>query len=392
MKVDALISLIRAKYNNLHHHEKPIVIVAAVLVSLLLLVILCKGCLAIAANKKNAPSEPMLIRQNGKISIPKSSPLRSQMMIQTINRSATPHIVSFPGIVEADPSHIVNILPPLTGRLIALKIKLGDTVKRDQTLAIIRSPELALAYSNNNKAMSMLKLTSDTLKRVKSIHRAGANAIKDIELAQSNYTQALAEFKRTKATLKTLDNKGANLLTVKAPIPGRITTLNYGIGSYINDLTTPILTISNIKSVWVTAGIPENLAGVVSKNLAVDIFLAAYPKQIWHGKVSFVNDFLEPDTRRNKTRIAVKNLHSKLQPNMFATVKIALPQPDQLIIPISALLMNNDTTSVFVEASPWVFVRHDVEIGTEDSGYVRILSGLKAGDRIVTTGGVLVND
>ena len=54
--------------------------------------------------------------------------------------------------------------------------------------------------------------------------------------------------------------------------------------------------------------------------------------------------------------------------------------------------MNNDTTSVFVETTPWTFVRHPVELGTEDGETIRVLSGLKAGDRIVTTGGVLVND
>ena len=392
MKSHALISLIRAKYAGLPHRHQHIVILCAALLGTVSIILLLKGCIAIAANKKNLTPEPMIIRQEKKIIIPKNSPLRAQMMIRTIKPSAAPHVVSLPGIIEADPSQIVNILPPLTGRLVALHVKLGDTVKRNQILAVIRSPGLAQAYADHNKARSLLKLARDALIRTQGVNRAGANSIKDVEIAHSNYIQALAELKRTTATLKTLGKNSFSLLNIKAPISGRVTALNYGIGSYINDPNAPLLTVSNLNSIWVTANVPENLAGVVSKDLAVEVFLPAYPKQILHGKVTFVSAFLDPDTRRNKTRIAFANPDGKLQPNMFATVKIALTQPDQIIIPISAILMNNDTTSVFVETSPWTFVRHEIELGTEDGEYVRILSGLGAGDRIVTSGGVLVND
>ncbi len=392
MTIHALISLLRTKYTSLSDRQKLVVTLLVALFSLLSMALLFKCCLAIAANKKNVAPEPIIIRQEKKIIIPKNSPLRSQMMIKTVKTSTTPHMVSFPGIVEADPSRIVNILPPLTGHLIALNVKLGDTVKQNQVLAVIRSPDLARAYSDHKKALSILKLTTEALRRTRGVNRAGANSIKDIDLAQNNYIQAVNELKRTKATLKTLGHNGFSLLNIKSPTEGRVTALNYGIGSYINDLTAPLLTVSNIKSVWVTANIPENLTGVVSKDLPVDVFLAAYPKQILHGKVTFVNAFLEPDTRRNKTRIAFPNPDGKLQPNMFATVKIALTQPNQVIIPLSSILMNNDTTTVYVETTPWTFVKRDVELGTEDGENVRILSGLNAGERVVTSGGVLVND
>ena len=392
MKNHALILLIRAKYDNLNHHQKSLVILVSGLIGLFAIIILFKCCLTYAANRNKLPIEPMIIRQGKQIIIPEHSPLRSQMAVKTIKMSTTPHIVSFPGIVEADPSRTVNILPPLTGRLITLNVQLGDTVEQNQVLAVIRSPDLALAYADNNKAKSVLKLTNEALKRARSVNRAGANSIKDIELAESSYIQAMAEFKRTTVTLKALSDKGFSLLNIKAPLAGRITALNYGQGSYVNDLTTPLLTVSNLNSVWVTAQIPENLTGAVSKNLAVEVFLPAYPEQILHGKVSFVSAFLEPDTRRNRTRIVFPNPNGKLQPNMFATVNIALTQPDQIIIPVSAILMNNDTTSVFVETTPWTFVRHAVELGAEDGGNVRVLSGLQAGDHVVTSGGVLVND
>ena len=81
-----------------------------------------------------------------------------------------------------------------------------------------------------------------------------------------------------------------------------------------------------------------------------------------------------------------------MQPNMFATVNIALNQPDQIMVPVSAILMNDDTTSVYIESTPWTFIRREVVLGTEDGDRVRVIAGLKAGDRIVSSGGVLVND
>ena len=77
---------------------------------------------------------------------------------------------------------------------------------------------------------------------------------------------------------------------------------------------------------------------------------------------------------------------------MFATVTLSLVEKEHTLVPLSAILMNNDTPSVFVEKKPWIFVRRDVALGVEDGQKVRVLAGLKTGDRVVTSGGILIND
>lgn len=392
MKINAIILSIRAKYKKLPDQQKLTALIIALLFGCLLLVLLFKWVFAIIAHRKTTSAEPMIVRHENMITIPKSSPLRTQMKLTTVKISASPHIVSFPGIVEALPSRTVNILPPLPGRLIKLYAKLGDYVEKNQTLVVLRSPGLAQAYAEQEKALSTLNLARQTLKRAESVNKVGANAAKDIEQAQSNFIQALAELNRTNITIKTLGKNTFSLLKIKTPISGWITSLNYGKGSYINDTTTTLLTVSNTNKIWVTAHIPENLVGVISKDLPAEITLSAYPNEVLKGKVSFVNPYLEPESRRNKTRILLPNPEGKLQPNMFATVKIAVPQPDRLSIPISAILMHNDNTAVFVEKKPWTFERREVELGAEDRGKIRVLSGLNSGDRVVSSGGVLVND
>ena len=392
MKIPALVSNIHTKYTRLPPPQKPIALLMTILLSAAIITLLFNCCLLIASIRKSPSENPIMIRQNDLIIIPEGSPLRSQMSFQTVSASKSPHIVSFPGIIEASPSRTINIVPPLTGRLIALKVRLGDRVQPNQVLAIIRSPGLAQVYSDRDKALSLLTLTQEALKRTKGVNQAGANSIKDIEFAQNNYTQALAELNRTEATIKTMGKNSFSLLKIKTPIKGQVTAINFGIGSYLNDPTTVLMTISNTSRVWVTAQVPENLTGVVAKGQSVEVFLPAYPKERLHGKIDFVNSYLEPDTRRNKTRIAFSNPTGKLQPNMFATVKIALPQSSQVLIPISAILMNDDSTCVYVEVKPWTFMKRPVELGMEDKENTRIISGLKVGERIVVAGGVLVND
>jgi cobalt-zinc-cadmium efflux system membrane fusion protein len=130
----------------------------------------------------------------------------------------------------------------------------------------------------------------------------------------------------------------------------------------------------------------------VSKNQDAEVSLVAYPDRVLHGKVLFVSDVIEPDSRRDKIRIAFANPDYALKPNMFGSVVIAGAARAQVVVPSSALLMNNDRTSVFVATAPWTFERRTVETALEEGTTVAIRSGVNAGDQVVVKGGILLND
>ena len=106
----------------------------------------------------------------------------------------------------------------------------------------------------------------------------------------------------------------------------------------------------------------------------------------------FVSDVIEPDSRRNKLRIAFGNADHALKPNMFATVTLMGPRRTRVVLPTSALLMNNDRTSVFIATAPWVFERRTVEPQLQEGSSVAIRSGVNAGEQVVVKGGILLND
>jgi cobalt-zinc-cadmium efflux system membrane fusion protein len=108
--------------------------------------------------------------------------------------------------------------------------------------------------------------------------------------------------------------------------------------------------------------------------------------------VLLVSDVVEADSHRNKVRIAFPNAHYLLKPNMFTTVTLFGPPHARVVLPTSALLMNNDRTSVFVAVAPWTFERRVVEPLLQEGTTVPIRSGIAAGDQVVVKGGILLND
>ncbi len=365
---------------------------------LLLVAVLLTHGFGLLRGGVKAPEGPAWMERRGnKILIPEGSPLRSRLTVSPASADSTRRQLVLPGIVESDPARTATVIPQLSGRVIDLKARLGDRVVKGQVLAILDSADLAQAYDDYDKAADAFKLTQKNLGRQQEQSKIGVASDRDLDQAKSDSAQAEAEYARARARLKILDaptdSRGpSRRLVVRAPIGGSITTLSITPGSIINDPTQPLMTVADLSTIWVTAMVPEKDVAAVAKGQAADVRLAAYPGRSLHGEVLFVGDVIEPDSRRNKVRIAFANSDRALKPNMFATVTISGPTQSQVVLPSSSLLMNNDRTSVFVATAPWTFERRTVEPQLEDGPTVAIRSGVAAGEQVVVKGGILLND
>jgi membrane fusion protein, heavy metal efflux system len=347
----------------------------------------------------NRPDEApaLILHQGDKIIVPEGSALRARLSIMPASVEPVRSRLVLPGMVESDPARTAAVLTPLSGRLVTLKVSLGERVLRGQALAVIDSPDLGQAYDDDDKAGDTLRLTQRNLARQEEQNKLGAASDRDLDQARSDHVQAVAEFGRTQARLRMLGvstdaRASSHLLTVAAPVGGSITTLSVAPGNMINDPTQPMMTVADLSTVWVTALVAEKDIAAVSPNQEADVSLAAYPDRVLHGKVQFVSDVIEPDSRRNKIRIVFANHDNALKPNMFATVTLTGAQQTQVVVPSSALLMNNDRTSVFVATAPWTFERRTVDLQMEEGSTVAIRSGVAAGEPVVVKGGILLND
>ena len=336
-------------------------------------------------------------RVGDRIIVPATSSLRTRLALEEPTMKEVSHTLVLPGLVEADPGRTVKVMPPVTGRVIDLMAQLGGRVVMGENLALIDSGDLAQAISDEEKARSVLKLARQTLDRLMVLERTSAIAVKEREQAQSDFAQAQSELERADARLRAigapLDQKtNTRLLQVKVPVSGSVIDLQVAPGAFVNDPTAPMMTIANLDTVWVTANVPEKDTSFVSKDQPVSVTFPAYPGKVYEGKVLFVSDVLEPDTRRTKVRIAFDNPDRSLKPGMFANVSFSAPMISRLVVPTSALLMSNDRTSVFAEVEPWTFVRRDVVTEYEEGNAAVILSGLNPGERIIVKGAVVFND
>jgi len=338
-----------------------------------------------------------VVRHGNQIFVPESSALRQRLTVMPAPTRLQSGRITAPGMVEANPVRTVAVLSPGTGRVQSLKVALGDRVQRGAVLAVIDSPDLAQAYDDNDKAASSARLAATNLKRAEEQFKIGATAQRDLDQARSDNAQAVAEYGRTRARLRAIgapeDARGAGrLLTVRAPMNGSVTALATAPGAQINDITQSIMTIADLSVVWVTALVAEKDVAALAPGQDAEVSVAAYPGRPLHGKVLFVPDVIEPDSRRNKTRIAFENPDYALKPNMFTTVTLYGLAHTRVVLPSSALLMNNDRTSVFIATAPWTFERRTVEPLLEESSQVTIASGVQPGEQVVVRGGILLND
>jgi cobalt-zinc-cadmium efflux system membrane fusion protein len=364
---------------------------------LFLTVLLTRGFGLLGGPERGGEAPESMVRQGNKILVPEGSALRNRLSVMPAEAQAVSARLVLPGIVESDPARTAAVLTPLSGRVIALKVALGDRVARGQVLAVIDSPDLGQAYEDDDKAADTVKLTDKNLGRQEAQNKLGVASDRDLDQARSDHAQAVAEYTRTQARLKMLgaslgDKSSSRLLTVTAPVGGSVTALAVARGNMINDPSQPIMTIADLSTVWVTALVPEKNVAAVAKNQDAEVSLVAYADRVLRGKVLFVSDVIEPDSRRNKIRIAFGNPDYALKPNMFAAVTLTGPRQSQVVLPSSALLMNNDRTSVFVAVAPWTFERRTVDTQLEDGSSVAIRSGIEAGEQVVVKGGILLND
>ena len=342
-------------------------------------------------------SVPKLVRDGSRILVPEGSPLRGKLIIGTVALQQVERTLQLPAMVEAEPARTVKVLPPVAGRLIDLRVQLGDRVERGQELAVIDSSDLAQAYADEDKARSAVKMTKQGLDRALALEKYSAGSVKDRQQAENDHAQAQAELERTQSRLRAIGvladlKEEGRKLSLKAPVSGSVIDLQVARGAHLNDPTAAIMTIANLDEIWVTANVPEKDTALVAQGQAVDVVFAAYPGEVFKGRVLFVSDILDPDTRRTKVRIAFQNPGMRLKPNMFASATFVTPKQTVRVVPATAVVLRNEVDQVFVEVVPWTFEARSVDIDFQQRDQIVVAHGLEAGQRVVVKGAVLLND
>ncbi len=197
---------------------------------LFLALVLTRGFGLLGGRGKGQEEPVLMIRQGDKIIVPEGSALRGRLSVVPASAQAVSAKLVLPGVVEADPARTAAVLTPVSGRVTALKVALGDRVQRGQVLATVDSPDLGQAYDDDDKAADTLRLTEKNLARQEAQNKLGTASDRDLDQARSDHAQAVAEYTRTQARLKMLGaplgkGQSSRLLAVTAPVSGSVTAL-----------------------------------------------------------------------------------------------------------------------------------------------------------------------
>ena len=326
-----------AKYlSNLRRRIMPMLGIGVVLG--LGAVYVVRGEIGATVNAQEAPQAPAQITQGNRIIIPPGSPLRRELRLGIVEGRQTVRSLTLPAVVEANPALVAKVVPPVPGRITELRVAAGDHVQKGQVVAVIETADPA-----------------DT---------PGPAA----------------------------QTQKSRLMELRAPATGTVSDLALARGAFFDVPIQPLMTVARYDTVWVTASVPEENISFVSKGQSIDVRLLAYPGQVFHGRIFFTSDVLDPDTRRMKVRVALPNLDGKLKPGMFANATFLARPETVATLPATALVLKNDADAVLVEVAPWTFEARPIETQAQQGDQILIAKGVTPGQRVVVSGGVLLND
>ena len=304
---------------------------------------------------------------------------------------ALPTQVTANGTVSPDVNRTIHVTSLGGGRVIDLKVKLGDAVSKGQTLLVISSPDLASAMSDYQKAKADEVLSRKALERAQMLFDRGAIAAKDLETAQDTEDKAKVDVETAEHHIQILGADPAHpspLINLKAPESGTIVEQNVagfeGVKSL--DSTPNLFTIANLAEVWVVCDVFENDLGEVHIGDAAEIRLNAFPDRVFKGRVADISRVLDPNTRSAKVRIVLGNPDGALRPGMYAVATFRSRKlTDRIVVPATAIMRLHDKDWVFRKDGSNSFRKVAVEAdGLAPDGMQQIRDGVKPGDELVT--------
>lgn len=362
---------------------------------------------------------------HGMLEIPEEAQRNAGMRLVAAEHRELPVPLEVTGVVTPDTSRVVHLRPLAEGIIERVDVRLGDRVRAGQ--ALVRYDNVALgdhigeyrsAVAARRQAEADLDVRRSSFERAEQLVGIEAIAQQTLELRRSEFEQARASVVSAQAEVTRIEerihrfgltdddllevaplggsdddflravesHREASLNVLRAPFDGVVTDYSVAIG----DLAEPgreLLTITDISTVWVLADVYEPDLGRLQADAEVVIQTAAYPDQVFTGRITYVSDTIEADSRAAHVRCVVDNIDDRLKIGMFARVTVPTNEMiDALAVPIDAVQQIDGQSVVFTRTGPVTFERRDVSLGATTAGHVAVLNGLAAGDEVVAEG------
>ena len=294
------------------------------------------------------------------------------------------------GTVFPDIAREIPVISLASGRVVDIKARLDDNVRKGQLLLKIQSPDSTGAFDTYLKAVADERMNNKAYVRAKDLYAHGAISLSMLEQAEDAETDSLADLKAAGETLETLGvdkSHPSPVVPVYSPISGVIVQQNVtnaaaaGV-TYSGSATA--FTVADLSVVWVICDVYENDIPKLALGQLAQIKLNAYPDRPLTGHISDVGPVLDPAIRTAKVRIEVPNPRI-LKIGMFVTAVFqSLQKKHFALVPAPSVLHLHDRDWVFVPAGGNKFRRVEVKAGQMVGDKQAILSGIQSGQEVVS--------
>jgi cobalt-zinc-cadmium efflux system membrane fusion protein len=305
--------------------------------------------------------------------------------------------------IDFDETRITRVGSPVMGRIASLYVREGEEVKRGQLLATLSSTGLSEAQLTLLKTTSQRQLAQRAVERARTLLDAGVIGAAEVQRREAELSQSASEVDAARDQLALLGmlpesidelvkTRRINSATrVIASMDGVVLDRKITLGQVIQPADT-IFEIADLTHLWLLADVPEQNAGRLQEGQLVEASIGALPNLTLRGKLAFISHTVNPETRTVRVRMELPNPRARYKPAMLATMLLKEHTEKRTVVPVAAVVREENAEHVFVQRAPGTFVLRPVSLGDEFDGRRVLLEGLQPGEQIVTAGAFHLNN
>jgi cobalt-zinc-cadmium efflux system membrane fusion protein len=306
-----------------------------------------------------------------------------------------PSTVDLTGEIAVDPDRSARIAARVTGRIVEVRFKEGDSVGAGQVVAVLESPELARARAALTSAAARARSVRLNAQRLANLEGKALASGQEVATASAEAEALEAELAAARQTLASF-GRGAEhaqsavaRMTLRSPLSGFVLARD-GVPGQTVDAEHVIAVVGDLRHAYFLGRLFEKDLARVKIGASVEARLNAYPSEVFAGTVEAIGKQLDASARTVVARIRVDNHGDLLKVGLFGSARVVTEGPGgqqpHVVVPLSAVTKVADRDVVFVLQADGDFELHPVTLGRTATNRVEVLSGLRAGERVVIDG------
>jgi cobalt-zinc-cadmium efflux system membrane fusion protein len=352
-------------------------------------------------NQEKSKSAAQQVRDP--LSVTPSAELLGQLKLSEVSTQPVAETLRVSGRIDFDEQRLARIGATVTGRVTDIDALLGQSVKKGEVLAKLNSSELSSQQLAYLKARAQLELNRRNAERAKALFEADVIGAAELQRRESEYQISKAETRAASdqlqllgvgtAAIDRLARQGeVNSVTpVVSTLNGVVVERKLAQGQVVQPADS-LFVVADLSRLWAVAQVPEQQVSQVKAGQSVSIEVPALANEKLVGKLIFVGQTIDPETRTVLVRTELDNRDGRLKPAMLASMLIEAKPVNRLVVPAGAVVRENDEDHVFVAEGEGAFRLAKVKLGPEHAGVRVVLSGLKGGEKLVVDGAFHLNN